>query len=237
MIDIHCHYLPGVDDGPRDLASAIALARASVSNGIKVAVMTPHVYAGRWSNTLTSLVPVFDDFEVALEAEGIPLQLRLGAEAHLQPETLALFERDELPSIGTWNGRELYLLELPDGSIPPGTMKAMDFMLAHDVVPMIAHPERNKHVMQSVARMEPFVKAGCLLQITAASVCGWFGKPAHVAALELLDRGWVTAVATDAHNLLHRPPVLAEARHAIRMRYGDQAATRLTESNPALIVG
>lgn len=237
MIDIHCHYLPGVDDGPRDLASAIALARASVANGIKVAVMTPHVYAGRWSNTLSSLVPIFDAFEVALEAEGVPLQLRLGAEAHLLPETLALFERDELPSIGTWNRREVYLLELPDGSIPPGTMKAMEFMLAHDVVPMIAHPERNKHVMHSVARMEPFVKSGCLLQITAASVCGWFGKPAHVAALELLDRGWVTAVATDAHNLLHRPPVLAEARHAIRMRYGDQAAGRLTESNPALIVG
>ena len=237
MIDIHCHYLPGVDDGPKDLATGLALARAAVANGIHTAVLTPHIYARRWDNTHSSLVPAFDRFEHALQQAQIPLKVYLGAEAHLLPETLALFDRDELPPIGTWHGQDVFLLELPDGGIPVGALKAMDYLVSHNVVPMIAHPERNKHVMQSVARLEPFIKAGCLLQITAASVCGWFGKAAHRAALELLDKGWVTAVATDAHNLLHRPPVLAEARVAIRTRYGDQAAEALTESNPASIVG
>jgi protein-tyrosine phosphatase len=74
------------------------------------------------------------------------------------------------------------------------------------------------------------------VQLTAASVCGWFGAPAKRAAQEILDAGWATAVATDAHNLRHRPPVLAEARHALTLRYGEDTARELTELNPLLIV-
>ena len=236
MIDIHCHYLPGVDDGPQDLQSGLGLAKAAVANGIHTAVLTPHIYPGRWSNSLSLLVPLFEAFKRSVEKAGISLELHLGAEVHLLPESIALFESDELPTIGTWEGREVILLELSDARIPVGALKAVEFLLAHGVVPMIAHPERNKEVMRSPARIEPFVRAGCLLQLTAASVCGWFGKAAHEASLTLLDEGWVTAIATDSHNLLHRPPVLAEARDVVRLRYGEGAATALTQTNPATIV-
>jgi protein-tyrosine phosphatase len=101
---------------------------------------------------------------------------------------------------------------------------------------MIAHPERNRDVMRAPNRLAPFIDAGCLVQLTAASVCGWFGVAAHRAALAILDAGWATAVATDAHNLRHRPPVLADARRALRMRFGPEAAVTLTETNPGAIV-
>lgn len=237
MIDLHCHYLPGVDDGPQDLESALALAAAAVANGIHAAVLTPHIFAGRWDNTLSNLAPAFADFERAVKAADIPLVLRLGAEVHLLPESIALFEQRELPAIGSWQGQEVILLEFPDGSIPVGALQAVEYLLAHGATPMIAHPERNKDVMRSLARIEPFVRSGCLLQLTAASVCGWFGRPAHRCALQLLDKGWVTVIATDAHNLAHRPPVLAEARHELRIRYGNEAAEVLTLSNPARITG
>ncbi len=236
MIDLHCHYLPGVDDGAPDLESGLALARAAADNGIRIAVLTPHVLAGRWDNTLETLTPVFERFRAEVDRAAIPLELRLGAEAHLLPESQRLFDAGQLPSLGTWQGRRVILLEMPDAGIPVGAMNAVEYLLRRGAVPMIAHPERNKDVMRAPSRLKPFVDAGCLVQLTAASVCGWFGAPAHKTAHAILDAGWATAVATDAHNLRHRPPVLAEARHMIAARYGLEAAQVLTQTNPLEIV-
>lgn len=236
MIDLHCHYLPGVDDGAPDLETALNLARAAADNGILIAVLTPHVMAGRWDNRRSTLQPAFEAFRRSVDDAGIPLELYLGAEVHLMPASLALLEADELPALGRWEGERVILLELPDGGVPVGAMKAVEILRRHGAVPMLAHPERNRSIMRDVSRLEPFVDAGCLVQLTAASVCGWFGAPAKRAAHEILDAGWATAVATDAHNLRHRPPVLAEARHALTLRYGEDTARELTELNPLLIV-
>lgn len=237
MIDLHCHYLPGVDDGAPDLDAGLALVRAAADNGIRAAVLTPHVFPGRWNNTRSALEPAFEAFRRTVASKGIGIDLHLGAEVHLLPESLALYEAGELPVIGTWGDREVILLEFPDAGIPVGAIKAVEFLLHRGAIPMIAHPERNKDIMRSTAKLEPFVRLGCLLQLTAASVCGWFGKPAHRAALALLEAGWTTVVATDAHNLRYRPPVLAEARHTLMSRYGVQAADALTQHNPAAIIG
>jgi protein-tyrosine phosphatase len=236
MIDLHCHLLPGVDDGAPTLEAALALARAAVDNGILEAVLTPHVFPGRWDNTLAGLTPRIETFRQSLADAGIALTVHLGAELRLLPESLARFDAGEVPAIGAWHDHRVVLLEFPDGGIPVGAMQAVAFLQRRGALPMIAHPERNRDVMRSPAAIRPFVEAGCLLQLTAASVCGWFGGPARLASLALLDAGWATAVATDAHNLRHRPPVLAEARHALEMRYGRNAARLLTETNPAIIV-
>ena len=236
MIDLHCHFLPGVDDGARDLPSALELARAAYDNGVRLSVLTPHVYPGRWDNTLSSLTPKFEAFRQAVEAAGIPLELRLGGEVHLLPECLALLEQGDLPTIGSWEGRRVVLLEFPDAGIPVGAMNAVEFLLRRGCVPMLAHPERNKGVMRSLDKLQPFVDAGCLVQLTAASVCGWFGPAAHRSALEILDAGWTTVVATDSHNLKHRPPVLAQARDVLAARYGVEGARVLTETHPMRVV-
>lgn len=236
MFDLHCHYLPGVDDGARDLESALALARASVANGIEHAVLTPHVFEGRWPNRLSNLRERFAAYRAALRAAGIPLQVSLGGEVHLLPGAFELAETDDLPLIGGWQGRRVMLLELPDGHIPVGALKAVERFLALGLVPMIAHPERNKAVMRQPRAMKPFIEAGCLLQLTAASICGAFGRPAFQCAHDLLEAGAVSVVATDAHNLAHRPPMLAEARFELAERYGQAAAELLTRVNPRHIV-
>ncbi len=236
MIDLHCHLLPGVDDGPRDLATAIALSRASVANGIKQAVLTPHVFAGRWENAVSSLSPTFDHFVRALREHDVPLEVFLGGEIHLQPEAFNLLDINDLPVVGGWRGYKVVLLEFPDSHIPVGAMKAVEMFMRRGVLPMIAHPERNKDVMRNVKRIEPFVKAGCLLQLTGASVCGLFGAPAHKTSLKLLDAGWATVIATDAHNLAHRPPIMNQARAALDALYGSEAGEVLTEANPRVIL-
>jgi protein-tyrosine phosphatase len=235
MIDLHCHYLPGVDDGAPDMPAALNLARAAVANGIKTAVLTPHLYPGRWNNLRTVLEPVFEQFKDALESQDIALEVKLGAEVHLLPDSLALLDTDEIPFLGKHKGSKVMLLEFPDGQIPVGAMMAVKYFLKRGVTPMIAHPERNKDVMRNLQKIVPFVQEGCLLQLTAASVCGRFGNSALEAALRILDAGLAHVVATDSHNLAHRPPILAEAKAALAARYGIEAAIRLTDFNPGEI--
>ena len=101
---------------------------------------------------------------------------------------------------------------------------------------MIAHPERNKQVMRDPMKIKPFLDVGCILQLTAASVAARFGRAAHETAIALLERNWVTVVATDAHNLAHRPPMLSEARAALSRMMGDVIATDLTQTKPGIIL-
>jgi protein-tyrosine phosphatase len=236
VIDLHCHFLPGVDDGAPNLETALDLARAAVQNGIRTSVLTPHLYPGRWENHRSVSEPTFALFKQALQDSNIALDIRLGAEVHLLPESLALIDASEIPFLGKWAGNSVMLLEFPDGQIPVGAMMAVKYCLKRGIVPMIAHPERNKDVMRNVKKILPFVQEGCLLQLTAASVVGRFGASAHETAMRLLDEGVVTVVATDSHNMAYRPPILAEAKLALANRFGADVAVRMVDLNPSAIV-
>lgn len=237
MIDLHCHYLPGVDDGPRDAEQAIGLATLAFERGITHAVLTPHVYPGVFDNTLETLHTEFAVFRERLESAGVPLTVSLGAEVRLLPECLELADRHQLPTIGCWGDDRVLLLEFPDGQIPVGTEKAVEYLRARRYLPLIAHPERNKAVMEDWRRLKPLLEAGCLTQLTAASVTGAFGASARRSALQLLDAGVVTVIASDAHNAKHRPPLLAEARAEVAARYGEAVADALTRVTPGRIIG
>ena len=236
LVDLHSHYLPWVDDGAADLQAALGLLKAAEANGIVDTVLTPHVYPGRWDNALANLEPAFASFRSAAASAGVTMRLHLGAEVHLLPETLEMVAAGNVPYIGGHEGRHVMLLELPDARIPVGTENAVRYLLRLGVVPMIAHPERNKDVMRDPTRVAGLVREGCLVQLTAASVCGWFGRGAHSASLRILDEGWATVVATDAHNLAHRPPVLADAFDALRRRYGEALARELTIDAPGALL-
>ncbi len=236
MIDLHCHLLPGVDDGAVDLPEALDLARLAVADGISHAVLTPHVHPGRYENTLVGLQPFFEEFEAALLSADIPLAISLAGEVRLSPEVLQLATAKELPFIGTWDGYDVVLLELPHSHIPPGSDKLVKWLLARNILPMIAHPERNKDIIHNLDKILPFVDLGCLFQITAMSVTGEFGVPAHQRAHEILDNNWATVIATDAHNQQHRPPVLSKARHLVAQMYGVERAVLLFDVNPKKIL-
>lgn len=236
MIDLHCHFLPGVDDGARTMDDALALAKASVANGITHAVLTPHVHPGFFNNRLSTLLPVFDRYQGELKSAGIDLRVSLGAEVRLHPDAFDLLAAGDLPVIGSLGNDRIVLLEFPDGQIPAGAAAACRHFADRDIRLMLAHPERNKEVMRDPSRITSFVDAGCLLQVTAASVIGRFGPQALACAHHLLARGLVAVVATDSHNLAHRPPLLREARDAIAKLYGLGNAHRVTEEMPGAIV-
>lgn len=233
MIDIHCHLLPGIDDGPPDDAAALALARALVDDGVTQVVCTPHVFPGRYENRRSSIADEFDRFAALLEASGILLPLRYAGEVRLTPEVLDLLPRHELPWLGRENGRYTMLLEMPDGQIPLGADRFVRLLLDRGVRPVIVHPERNRAVMDDPARIEPLVRMGCALQLTAGSLLGDFGPRAQATAVHLLDQGQVQAVASDAHNLTGRRPRMRAANEWLTRHYGADAARHLTREGPA----
>ena len=237
MIDLHCHYLPGVDDGARTMEEGLNLARAAVANGIREAVLTPHVHPGHFDNCRTTLEPVFHEFRDQLQLEGIALQVHLGAEVRLLPDSLELLRRGELPMLGQWGQQLTMLVELPHDSVPVGALEAMCYLRRRGIMPILAHPERNKDVIRDWRRLRPFVEGDvCHLQLTAGSVIGTFGEPAQQTARRLLEASWVTLVASDAHNLHNRPPLMREAREAIALWYGEDAAQLLTDTHPGKFI-
>lgn len=237
MIDLHCHYLPGIDDGPETMGEALDLARAAVADGITHAILTSHVHPGRYANQRSNLQQVFDGFAAELQAAHIPLQVRMGGEARLSPELFDLIAEDQLPFLGTVGGYRILLLEFPHQMIPVGSMRFVSSLIKQKIRPLIAHPERNKAIMDNPEKVREFAEAGCWLQLTAGSLSGRFGEQAEQVAYDLIDEGWNCLTATDAHNLSNRPPKLNEAREALSARYGPAIAQAMVHDKPAQIFG
>lgn len=237
MIDLHCHLLPGIDDGPETLETALSLARHAVAAGISVSVLTPHIHAGRYENRAEGIRREAESFQAELNRNDIALTVRAAAEVRLDHEVVDWIAADQIPFLGFWRGEKVMLLELPHSHVPVGADRLVEWLLKLGIRPMIAHPERNKDIMRSVDKLFPFVRLGCLLQVTAGAVAGAFGENARQRAVDLLGRGWVTILASDAHNLDARPPELEPGRAAAAAIVGEAESWNLVRHRPAEIIG
>jgi len=237
MIDLHCHLLPGIDDGARDLDEGLAMARLAVEEGITHAVMTPHVMPGIFDNDLASIELAVAAYREALNAAGIGLEVFVGGEVRLGPEVLALVADDRIPYIGHWDGERVMLLEMPHSHIPPGSEKLVDWLRAQGIRPLLAHPERNPDIESDPQRLRAFVDRGCLVQVTAGSLTGDFGEAFRVAAVALIEAGWTTVLASDAHRADRRTPSIAAGRRVAAGLVGEKASWRMVREIPAKILG
>ena len=235
MIDLHCHLLPGIDDGPATGAEALRLCRLAVADGITHAITTPHIHPGRWANTTQSIATACARLRRELHRREIPLQVGFAAEVRLTDAILHQVEGGEIPFYGDVDGFQVMLLEFPHGQIIPGSDKLVRWLLQRNIRPLIAHPERNRQVMKDPALLQPFIEAGCWLQLTAGSVLGDFGERALAVARQLLDDDVVTVLASDGHNSVARPPALAEAFDYVSEQYGPARARRLMLDTPQRI--
>jgi protein-tyrosine phosphatase len=237
VIDLHCHFLPGIDDGPDTMGQALDLARAAVKDGITHSVLTSHVNPGLYPNKRRNLELAVANFSAQLAKENIELNVRMGGEARLCPELIELVAENQAPFLGEVGGYKILLLEFPHQIIPVGSLGFITTLLKLKIRPLIAHPERNKSIMGNTAKVREFTEAGCWLQITAGSLVGRFGQQAENAAFDLIEAGWNCLIATDAHNLNSRPPFLSEGKKALSQRYGEEIAHSMVYAKPAKILG
>jgi protein-tyrosine phosphatase len=237
MIDLHCHLLPGIDDGPSTMREAVELCKIAVDNGITVSIVTPHIHPGRWENNRKTIEQQCAKLQQVLIKKGIPLHLGFAGEVRLTDYIMKQVANNEIPYYGQVDGYHIMLLEFPHGHVIPGSEKLMQWLLKRGIRPLIAHPERNRQVMKDPARLLPFIEVGCWLQVTAGSITGGFGDKAQALAEQLLRNDVVTVVASDGHNAKARPPALKEAFNYIAQHYGQDRARRLMMETPAAIVG
>ena len=233
MIDLHCHILPGIDDGAADMAESLALLRLAQQQGISHMLATPHLHAGRYSNTAASVAAALSALQQAATAAGIDITLAGAAEVRIGAEILPLIEQQQMPFIGRYQGNKVLLLELPHSHIPAGSDKLLAWLARHDITVMLAHPERNRDLLAAPDKIKSFIKAGCLFQLTAAALDGDMGADVKALAGQWLKQGLYHVIASDAHSVKRRPPKLQQAYQQSCLLVGEEQARQLCMLNPA----
>jgi protein-tyrosine phosphatase len=233
VIDLHSHVLPGVDDGAPDLEASLAMARMAAEDGIQVMACTPHFMPGLYDNESADVLARIEDLNARVADAGIGLTLVSGADAHIRPDFLTCLRDGR---ILTLNNSRYVLFEPPHNILPQRLDDMLFNIVVAGYVPILTHPERMKWIEQSYAMMVELVRAGVWMQITAGSLSGRFGKRPRYWAERMLNEGLVHILATDAHNLSSRPPLLAEAREAAAAALGAEEADNLVLLRPVHIL-
>jgi protein-tyrosine phosphatase len=236
MIDLHCHILPGIDDGARSLAEGAEMCRLAAEGGCEALVATPHQRRGSWWNCDRATL---DLLRLRLqEAVGPTPRILPGGEIHVDVQLLG--------EIGAWRanaangplplaGSRYLLLEFGPAGSPPEAAELVHELAVAGWRPVLAHPEFIPWMAEDLAVVAHLVSLGALVQVTAMSVTGDFGRRAQADTHRLIESGLAHFVASDAHDLVRRPPGLARAWEKIAGRWGEEMARELLAANPAAV--
>lgn len=205
VIDLHCHILPGIDDGPGAISESVALAKAAAAAGTRTIVATPHV-SWRYPNESDTIVHLSSQVNDRLAQDGIPIEVRVGAEIAMT--RASELDDQELDSLRLGGGPWL-LLEPPFSPAITGFAAVVGELHGKGHRIVLAHPERCPAFHRDPQALEALVNAGVLTSITAGSLVGRFGGQVRRFTLGLFERGWVHNVASDAHDAYRRPPGMA----------------------------
>jgi protein-tyrosine phosphatase len=229
MFDLHCHILPGLDDGAADLSVSIEMAKAFVADGVTVAACTPHILPGLYLNSGPQIRQATADLQQVLDREGIPLKLVTGADNHITPSFVAELRSGHLLSLADTR----YVLVEPPHHVAPPRLEDLFFnLLVAGFVPILTHPERLTWIESHYQTVQRLAQAGVWMQLTAGSLSGAFGRTPQYWSERMLDEGIVHILATDAHDVERRPPNLGQGREFAAKRVGDIEAEHLVVTRP-----
>src|SRR5262245_8105986 len=184
MIDLHCHILPGIDDGAADLSVSLEMARTFVADGVSVVACTPHILPGLYHNSGPQIRQAVAKLQEVLDSEGIPLRVVTGADNHIVPNFVAELRSGHLLPIGDTR----YVLVEPPHHVAPLRLEDLLFdIVVAGYVPVLTHPERLTWIKSHYEAMKRLVAAGTWMQLTAGSLAGTFGRDARYWAERMLD--------------------------------------------------
>jgi protein-tyrosine phosphatase len=226
MVDLHCHILPGIDDGAKTMEDALAMAETAIADGITHVVATPHS-----SNEYSFDYPRVRKLRDALQEQmGDRLKIATGCDFHLNPENLAALRQDAARFC--INQKDYLLVEFNEFSIPPAMDQMLHELQLAGLRPIITHPERNAILRAQPERLVKWVQLGCHAQVTGGSLTGVFGPGAQHDAQRWIGQGVIHFVSSDAHNTRNRPLKLRPAYDFVQERFGDEKARALLVENP-----
>jgi len=226
MHDIHCHILPGLDDGAKTIEDSLAMAEDAIADGITHVVGTPHASS---SHTF-DFGKVRAARDLLQEKLGDRLAIATGCDFHLNPENLEALQKDSAQFCV--NQKDYLLVEFNEFSIPPWMDQALHELQLAGIRPIVTHPERNGILRTQPDRLMNWVRRGCFVQVTAGSLTGVFGPSAREMVWYWIGKGLIHFVSSDAHNTARRPLKLRFAYDAVKAQFGDERAEGLFVENP-----
>lgn len=233
MIDLHCHILPGIDDGASDLSVSLAMARAFVDDGVSVVACTPHILPGLYHNSGPQIRQAVIALQRELDKNEIPLMLVPGADNHIVQNFAGGLRSGHLLALADTR----YVLVEPPHHVAPSRLEEFFFdVMVAGYVPILTHPERLTWIEQQYPLMQRLAKNGVWMQITAGSLSGSFGRRPKYWGERMLDDGIVQVLATDAHDTQRRPPKLSQGRELAERRVGALQAHHLVSTRPQGVI-
>lgn len=235
MIDLHCHILPGLDDGAGSLEDSLGMARAAQHDGIETIVATPHLYRGDLSS---DDFPVIEkrrrELDTGLASGHIAVEVKSGAEVHISHNLIGEIRRYRENLV--INGSSYMFIEFPSGHVYPGVRNLVFDLMSEGIVPIIAHPERNAVFARNPALLYDLIQMGALAQANSGSLLGIYGPEVGESILRFLRFNLVHFLASDAHNLSSIPPGLSEALRKAEAVIGHEPALSLVKDNPQAVL-
>ena len=234
MLDLHCHILPGIDDGPSTMEQAVGMAIAARQDGTRTIVATPHSRDVNERASIACVRAVARRLNAELRARSVPLHVLLGMENHLALDTPEQVDAGAgLPIEGT----RCILIELPFELYPYYTGDTLRNLRLRGLLPIVVHPERNRAVQRNPQLIAGLVQDGARSQITAGSLTGDMGLDAQRSAEELLRLGLAHVIASDGHAPRGpRAPLLSRGVAAAAAIVGEEAARRMVDSVPRALL-
>jgi protein-tyrosine phosphatase len=232
FVDLHCHWIPGIDDGAPDEVEACALLRGLARLGFERVIATPHMRPGLFDNDRAGLTAAFDAIEAQLVAQqGLPAR-GLSSEHFFDDVVLErLLSGQGLP----YPGERAVLIEFRTSAFPPGLERRLAQISRLGLTPVIAHPERYQPLWQDPARLEPLLDAGAVALLDVAALAGKYGARPERSARELLERGLYHAACSDAHRAADLPAV-ERGMAALGSDYGAAEREALLSAGPREIL-
>lgn len=227
MIDIHCHILPGIDDGSPAMGESIAMAEVAAADGITRIVATPHIREEMLP--LEFIARKVEELNQELRQREIPVEILAGGDVDI------LLDPGAVRGYGV-NGTAYMLVEFPHEYLPSMSGQLLFGYAVRGITPIITHPERNGSVIANPDKVRAFVDAGSLVQVTADSLAGTFGVEIKDCACHLVREGLVHIIASDAHSSTYRAPILSHGLRVAEGLLGAEAAGMLVKANPEAVV-
>lgn len=212
MIDIHCHVLPNVDDGAKDITTSLKMLKIAEGIGIDRIIATPHFYRNYFEVEYEEVIRKTMELNNKAQENGINIKILPGQEVFIDKYTIQMYEEGR---IGRLNNSRYMLVEFPLDELPKYALDIIYELRIRNVVPIIAHPERYKYVIHKPSVLNDFIEEGCLFQINAGSITGDFGKKIYKTSKILLKNGICDFIGSDAHSYKRRSPKLLKCMEEV----------------------
>lgn len=234
MIDLHCHILPGIDDGAKDLSESIEMARKAAKQGIRTIVASPHHLNNQYENPKQIILEKTAELNRRLQEENIEVKIVPGQEVRIHGELLDGHKKGEIQPIHNSN---YVLVEFPSNHVPRYANQLFYDMQLEGLIPIIVHPERNQQIIENPDILYRMVEKGALTQVTAASISGDFGKKIRRFTMQLIEANLTHFIASDAHNTKNRTFRMREAFDIIQKNYGNEMVYLFQENAANVLNG